>query len=96
MITLLPKNGATIEMLDWWLRFALDSSTGYLFGESVESLINPKVSTQIFRTLSNTTIGCICRSIRAHPETADTKSPNGTVVEVVSPVIIHGCTNSPQ
>ena len=53
MITLLPKSGATIEMLDWWLRFTLDSSTGYLFGESVDSLINPKVSTQVFRALSN-------------------------------------------
>jgi len=53
MITLLPKNGVTIEMLDWWLRFSLDSSTDYLFGESVESLTNPKVSEQDSFTSSN-------------------------------------------
>jgi len=44
MISLLPTNGATIEMLDWWMRFSLDSSTEYLFGQSVGSLVNPKVT----------------------------------------------------
>ena len=43
MISLLPKDGGTIDILDWWSRFTLDSSTEYLFGESVDSLINPKV-----------------------------------------------------
>jgi cytochrome P450 len=43
MISLLPKNGQTIDIVDWWYRFTLDASTDYLFGQSVESLVNPKV-----------------------------------------------------
>jgi cytochrome P450 len=44
MIGLLPKDGRTVELMEWWLRFTLDASTNFLFGESVESLVNPKVS----------------------------------------------------
>ena len=44
MIQLLPKDGKTIDLMVWWFRFTLDASTEYLFGESVESLVNPKVS----------------------------------------------------
>jgi hypothetical protein len=48
MIDLLPQNGQTIDLMVWWFRFTLDASTGYLFGESVGSLVDPKVShTQI-------------------------------------------------
>lgn len=43
MVTLLPKDGRTIDLMVWWFRFALDASTDYLFGESVESLVNTKV-----------------------------------------------------
>ena len=38
MISLLPKDGRVIEIMDWFFRFALDVSTDYLFGESVDSL----------------------------------------------------------
>lgn len=44
MLDLLPKDGMTVDMLPWWYRFALDASTDYLLGESVDSLSNPKVS----------------------------------------------------
>jgi cytochrome P450 len=43
LISLLPKDGRTIDLLDWWFRFTLDASTDYLFGESVESILNPRV-----------------------------------------------------
>jgi cytochrome P450 len=43
MISLLPKDGQTINLMEWWYRFTLDSSTHYLFGESVGSLADPKV-----------------------------------------------------
>jgi hypothetical protein len=43
MIRLLPGDGRTIDLMPWWFRFTLDASTDYLFGESVESLLNPKV-----------------------------------------------------
>ena len=36
------KDGRTLDLMDWFHRFALDSSTEFLFGESVESLIHPK------------------------------------------------------
>jgi hypothetical protein len=39
----LPTDGKTIDLMEWWFRFTLDASTDYLFGESVESLVNPKV-----------------------------------------------------
>ena len=42
MMSMLPKDGETIDLFDWWLRFTMDSSTEYLFGESVDSLVNPK------------------------------------------------------
>jgi cytochrome P450 len=44
MISLLPKDGRTVDLFGWWLRFTLDASTDYLLGESVESLTNPKVT----------------------------------------------------
>jgi hypothetical protein len=44
MIALLPRDGRTIDLMEWWHRFTLDASAEYLFGESVESLLNPKVS----------------------------------------------------
>lgn len=44
MIGLLPKDGSTIDLMPWWFRFTLDASTDYLFGESVESLLYPKVA----------------------------------------------------
>jgi Cytochrome P450 len=43
MMDLLPTDGKTIDLMEWWFRFTLDASTDYLFGESVESLVNPKV-----------------------------------------------------
>jgi hypothetical protein len=43
MISLLPKDGRTIDFMDWWYRFTLDASTHYLFGQSVGSLSDPKV-----------------------------------------------------
>jgi cytochrome P450 len=43
MISLLPKDGRTIDLMEWWYRFTMDASTHYLFGESVDSLSNPKV-----------------------------------------------------
>lgn len=43
MMDLLPTDGRTVELMEWWFRFTLDASTDYLFGESVESLANPKV-----------------------------------------------------
>jgi cytochrome P450 len=43
MISLLPKDGGTVDMMDWFSRFALDASTEFLFGQSVDSLNNPHV-----------------------------------------------------
>lgn len=40
---LLPTDGRTVDLMEWWFRFTLDASTDYLLGESVESLVNPKV-----------------------------------------------------
>jgi hypothetical protein len=45
MIDLLPKDGRTVELMEWWFRFTLDASTNFLFGNSIESLVNPKVQT---------------------------------------------------
>jgi hypothetical protein len=44
MVDILPKDGQTLDLLNYWLRFTLDASTGYLFGQSVQSLLNPKVT----------------------------------------------------
>lgn len=44
MISLLPKDGQTFDLSGYWHRFTLDASTEYLFGKSVGSLLNPKVS----------------------------------------------------
>ena len=44
MIDFLPKDGRTFDLMEWWFRFTLDASTEYLFGKSVESLLDPKVS----------------------------------------------------
>jgi hypothetical protein len=43
MISLLPKDGQTVDILEWFYRFTLDSSTHYLFGQSVGSLSDSKV-----------------------------------------------------
>ena len=43
MISLLPKDGRTVDLLEWLYRFTLDASTDYLFGESVGSLLDPNV-----------------------------------------------------
>lgn len=43
MISVLPKDGQTFDISDYWHRFTLDTSTEYLFGKSVGSLLNAKV-----------------------------------------------------
>ena len=43
MIDLLPNDGRTINLAEWWHQFTLDASTEYLFGESVDSLFDPRV-----------------------------------------------------
>lgn len=43
MIDLLPKDGRTFDLMEWWFRFTLDASTEYLFGKSVDSLFDPTV-----------------------------------------------------
>lgn len=43
MISQLPRDGSTTDLMDWWYRFALDACTDYLFGKGVDSLLNPKV-----------------------------------------------------
>lgn len=43
MLSILPKDARTFDISDFWYRFTLDASTEYLFGESVGSLLNPKV-----------------------------------------------------
>jgi cytochrome P450 len=48
MISLLPRDGQTVDMLDWWHRFTLDSSTEFLFGKSVDSLLDPKAPSFLF------------------------------------------------
>lgn len=53
MIELLPKDGKTFDIMDWWFRFALDASTEYLFGESVHSLVNPKVHTYSINSVNH-------------------------------------------
>jgi hypothetical protein len=42
-MSLIPKNGETFDIMDLWYRFTLDASTEYLFGQSVDSLDDPKV-----------------------------------------------------
>jgi cytochrome P450 len=46
MISLLPSDGSTIDIMDWFYRFTLDAATHYLFGKSVDSIKNPKVQTR--------------------------------------------------
>ena len=55
MIDLLPKDGETFDLMEWWFRFSLDASTEYLFGKSVETLLNPKAS-PYFTSLMEVTI----------------------------------------
>jgi len=43
MLSLLPREGGTLELSEWWYKFTLDAATHFLFGESVNSLDNPKV-----------------------------------------------------
>jgi hypothetical protein len=43
MISLIPQNGETIDLMELLYRLTLDASTDYLFGESVNSLDDPKV-----------------------------------------------------
>lgn len=43
MISLLPKDGQTVDLQEWFYRFTLDASTDFLFGQSVDSLSDPKV-----------------------------------------------------
>ena len=43
MLSMLPRDGQTIDLMDWWFRMTLDAGTEYLFGKSVDSLDNPKV-----------------------------------------------------
>jgi hypothetical protein len=43
MISLIPQNGETVDLMNLFYRFTLDAATDFLFGESVMSLDNPKV-----------------------------------------------------
>jgi cytochrome P450 len=43
LLSLIPANGETFDIMDLWYRFTLDAATEFLFGESVHSLDNPKV-----------------------------------------------------
>jgi cytochrome P450 len=43
LLSLIPPNGETFDIMDLWYRFTLDASTEFLFGQSVNSLDNPKV-----------------------------------------------------
>jgi hypothetical protein len=43
MISLIPQNGETVDLMDLFYCFTLDAATDFLFGESVMSLDNPKV-----------------------------------------------------
>jgi len=42
-MSLIPQNGDTIDLMRLLFRFTLDTTTEYLFGESVNSLDNPNV-----------------------------------------------------
>lgn len=44
MISLVTADGETFDLMNLFFRFTLDASTDYLFGESVNSLDNPEVS----------------------------------------------------
>jgi hypothetical protein len=48
MISLIPEDGRTLNLSEWWYKFTLDASTHYLFGQSVNSLDNAKVVIPIF------------------------------------------------
>jgi hypothetical protein len=69
MISLLPKDGKTVDLLEWWYRFTLDASTEYLFGESVNSLLNPKVPS-FLNCGVGLTAGIVRRRIFQDPETS--------------------------
>ncbi|KAL7270607.1 hypothetical protein RUND412_006681 [Rhizina undulata] len=43
MISLIPKDGSTVDVSDLFFRFTLDSATDFLLGESVDSLGSPRV-----------------------------------------------------
>lgn len=84
MISLLPKNGATVDALDWWFRFTLDSSTEFLFGQSVDSLVNPKVIYFPNANPPSLTVGRICRRICTYPKSSGGEIPNGASLEDLS------------
>jgi cytochrome P450 len=43
LLSLIPKNGDSFDIMHLWYRFTLDAAMDFLFGESVYSLDNPKV-----------------------------------------------------
>lgn len=77
LITLIPKDGETFDIMDLWYRFTLDTSCEYLFGQSVGSLANPKV---LFHSLSSEYIGLLFRSICQASRESNGQIPSWTIV----------------
>jgi hypothetical protein len=67
MIDLLPKDGGTFDLMEWWFRFTLDASSEYLFGKSVDSLLDPTVP---LYSISLTEV-IISKGIRAYSTDSD-------------------------
>ncbi|RAH67142.1 cytochrome P450 [Aspergillus aculeatinus CBS 121060] len=44
--TVLPRDGATVDLQEWFFKYTIDSATGFLFGESVHTLRTPMGPTQ--------------------------------------------------
>jgi cytochrome P450 len=92
MISLLPQNGETIEMLGWWYRFTMDANTEYLFGETVGSLDNPKVD----QKFSDMTLGVLCRSVRDNTEDSHVAESYRAFMEILLACRIYVFDESPQ
>jgi hypothetical protein len=61
LLSLIPSNGETFDIMDLWYRFTLDASTEFLFGHSVNSLDNPKARTDVKD--HSLIIGCVLRGL---------------------------------
>jgi hypothetical protein len=82
MLSLLPKDGRTINLMDWWFRFTLDASTEYLLGQSVDSLGDATVFCGASQLIF---IELVRQSVFHSPENPRTTIPNGAILETISP-----------
>jgi len=85
LISLLPTDGRTIDIMNLWYRFTLDASSDYLFGRNVNSLDSPKVVPLEYAL----TVGGICRGLRHSSRGSNAPLSNRASVEVLLSEKIH-------